>query len=189
VRARRRTIVEWVVTLAVAALAVFILEAEVVQPFRVPTGSMEPTLLCARPTESCTARFNDRVLVAKIAFRFRNPRRREIVVFHAPAAAKQLCSEGGTFLKRVIGLPGELVSEKNGFFYIDGRKLAEPYLDLHYRDSVTKRWPRLGPTQYFVMGDNRIASCDSRTWGPVSRSAFIGPVVATYWPPWRWTIR
>jgi signal peptidase I len=129
------------------------------------------------------------VLVAKLVFRFRNPHRREIVVFHAPPPAKQLCSEGGTFLKRVIGLPGELVSEKNGFFYIDGRKLAEPYLDLHYRDSVTKRWPRLGPKQYFVMGDNRIASCDSRTWGPVSRSAFIGPVVATYWPPWRWTIR
>jgi signal peptidase I len=186
---RRRTIVEWIVTLAVAALVVFIVEAEIVQPFRVPTASMEPILLCARPTEGCTARLNDRVLVAKIVYRFRDPHRREIAVFHAPTPAKTLCSEGGTFLKRVIGLPGELVSEKNGFFYIDGRKLAEPYLDLHYRDSVTKRWPRLGPKQYFVMGDNRIASCDSRTWGPVARSSFIGPVVATYWPPWRWTIR
>jgi signal peptidase I len=186
---RRRTIVEWVVTLAVAGLIVFAVEAEIVQPFRVPTESMEPTLLCARPTEGCTARFNDRVLVAKIVFRFRNPHRREIAVFHAPPAAKQLCSEGGTFLKRVIGLPGETVSERNGFVYVDGRKLAEPYIDLHDRDSVTKRWPQLGPKQYFVMGDNRIASCDSRTWGPVARSAFIGPVVATYWPPWRWTIR
>jgi len=69
---RRRTIVEWIVTLAVSALLVLVLEAEVVQPFRVPTSSMEPTLLCARPTEGCTARFNDRVLVAKIAFRFRD---------------------------------------------------------------------------------------------------------------------
>ena len=186
---RRRTIIEWIVTLAVSALVVLVVEAELVQPFRVPTSSMEPTLLCARPTEGCTARFNDRVLVAKIVFRFRDPHRGEIVVFHAPPAAKRLCSEGGTFLKRVIGLPGEVVSEKNGFFYVDGRKLAEPYLDLLSRDSVTKRWPQLGAKQYFVMGDNRIASCDSRIWGPVQRDAFIGPVVATYWPPWRWTVR
>jgi signal peptidase I len=186
---RRRPVVEWIVTLAVAAALVFVVEAEIVQPFRVPTSSMEPTLVCARPTEGCTGRLNDRVLVAKIVFRFRDPHRGEIVVFHAPAAAKQLCSEGGTFLKRVIGLPGETVSERNGIFYIDGRKLAEPYLDVHYRDSVTSKWPRLGPKQYFVMGDNRIGSCDSRTWGPVPRKSFVGPVVATYWPPNRLTIR
>jgi signal peptidase I len=168
---------------------VFVTEAEIVQPFRVPTSSMEPTLLCARPTEGCSARFNDRVLVAKIVFRFRDPHRGEIVVFHAPAAAKARCSEGGTYLKRVIGLPGEQVSERNGVFYIDKRRLVEPYVDLHYSDSLTASWRRLGPKQYFVMGDNRIASCDSRTWGPVPRSAFIGPVVATYWPPNRWTIR
>jgi signal peptidase I len=186
---RRRLIVEWIVTLAVAAFGVFLVEAEVVQPFRVPTASMEPTLLCARPTDGCTARFDDRVLVAKIVFRFRDPHRGEIVVFHAPAAARTRCTEGGTYLKRVIGLPGEAVSEKNGFFYVDGRKLAEPYLDLHVRDSVTSRWPRLGAKQYFVMGDNRIASCDSRTWGPLLRHSFIGPVVATYWPPTRWAVR
>jgi signal peptidase I len=186
---RRRRIVEWIVTLAVAAAFVLVVEAEIVQPFRVPTSSMEPTLLCARPTQGCTARFNDRVLVAKIVYRFRNPRRREIVVFHAPSLAKERCSEGGTFLKRVIGLPGEVVSERDGFFYIDGRKLSEPYVDFAERDSVTSTWPRLGPKEYFVMGDNRIASCDSRVWGPVNRSAFIGPVVATYWPPNRWTIR
>ena len=186
---RRRTVVEWIVTLAVAALIVFVVEAEVVQPFRVPTSSMEPTLLCARPTEGCTARFNDRVLVAKIVYRFRDPRRGEIAVFHAPPTAKIRCSEAGTFLKRVIGLPGDLVSERNGVFYVNGRKLDEPYLTFAYRDSVTSEWPKLGPKEYCVMGDNRIASCDSRTWGPVPRSSFIGPVVATYWPPTRWTIR
>jgi signal peptidase I len=88
-----------------------------------------------------------------------------------------------------MGLPGEQVTEKNGFFYVDGTKLNEPYLTLHDRDSVTRSWPRLAKDQYFVMGDNRLGSCDSRTWGSVPRSAFIGPVVATYWPPNRWTVR
>ena len=185
----RRSAVEWIVTLAVAAILVLVIEAEVVQPFRVPTASMEPTLLCARPTEGCTARLNDRVLVAKVVYRFRGPHRGEIAVFHAPALAKVRCSEGGTFLKRVIGLPGEQVSEKDGFFYIDRRKLAEPYIPFLSRDAVTARWPPLGPKQYFVMGDNRIGSCDSRTWGAVPRASFIGPVVATYWPPTRWTVR
>jgi signal peptidase I len=185
----RRAVVEWIVTLAVAAVVVLAVEVEVAQPFRVPTASMEPTLQCAKPGIGCTGSLNDRVIVAKVVYKFRNPRRFEIAVFHAPPLAKQRCDEGGTFLKRVIGLPGEQVSEKDGFFYVNGKKLNEPYLSFYQRDSVTKTWPRLGPSQYFVMGDNRLASCDSRTWGPVQRSAFIGPVVATYWPPNRWTIR
>jgi signal peptidase I len=186
---RRRKIVEWVVTLAVAAVVVLAFEVEIAQPFRVPTSSMEPTLLCARPTSGCTASFNDRVIVAKIVYRFRDPRRGEIAVFHAPAKAKAMCSEGGTYLKRVIGIPGDRVTERDGFMYLNGHKLHEPYVDPYNRDSVTGTWPRLGPGQYFVLGDNRIGSCDSRVWGPVDRSAFIGPVVATYWPPTRWTIR
>jgi signal peptidase I len=185
----RRTIVEWVVTLAVAAVVVLAVEVEVAQPFRVPTSSMEPTLHCAKPGVGCTGSLNDRVIVAKIVYRFRNPERGEIAVFHAPPEAKQRCTEGGTYLKRVIGLPGEQISERDGFFYVDGRKLNEPYVTQFERDSVTKTWPRLGKGEYFMMGDNRLGSCDSRTWGPVSRSAFIGPVVATYWPPTRWTVR
>jgi signal peptidase I len=177
------------VTLVLAAVVVLGFEAELAQPFRVPTASMEPTLLCARPGEGCTATFNDRVIVAKIVYRFRDPKRGEIAVFTAPPAAKRLCTEGGTYLKRVIGIPGDVVSEKAGFFYVDGRELNEPYLTEHYRDAVTRSWAKLGAQQYFVMGDNRIGSCDSRAWGPVPRSAFIGPVVATYWPPTRWTIR
>jgi signal peptidase I len=186
---KRRTIVEWVVTLVAAGLVVLGVEAEVAQPFRVPTSSMEPTLACARPTVGCTARLNDRVIVAKIVYRFRDPKRGEIAVFHAPAAAKQRCTEGGTYLKRVIGIPGDRVTERSGVVYLDGKRLSEGYVTAYNRDSVTKAWPRLGKDQYFMMGDNRIGSCDSRTWGPVSRSAFIGPVVATYWPPTRWTFR
>jgi signal peptidase I len=185
----RRTLVEWAVTLAVAGLCVLVFEVEIAQPFRVPTSSMEPTLHCAKPGSGCTGSLNDRVLVAKVVYRFRDPRRGEIAVFHAPATARLACSEGGTYLKRVIGLPGEQVSERTGTFYVDGKKLDEPYLSFYERDSVTRTWPRLGKKQYFMMGDNRLGSCDSRTWGPVLRSAFIGPVVATYWPPTRWTIR
>ncbi len=187
---RRRTIVEWIVTLSVTALIVLVFEVEIAQPFRIPTSSMEPTLLCARPGLGCTATLNDRVIVAKIVYRFRNPERGEIAVFHAPAAAKKLCSEGGTYLKRVIGLPGDKVSEVHGYIFINGKRLHEPYVQAVERPAYeTKSWPRLGPNQYFVMGDNRSESCDSRTWGTVPRSAFIGPVVATYWPPTRWTFR
>ena len=187
---RRRTIVEWVVTLAVTALIVLVFEAEIAQPFRVPTSSMEPTLDCAKPGVGCTASVNDRVIVAKIVYRFRNPERGEIAVFHAPAAAKRDCDEGGTYLKRVIGLPGDKVAERDGFVYVNGKKLNEPYVPTSERPGFeTKSWPRLGKNQYFMMGDNRSESCDSRTWGPVQRSAFIGPVVATYWPPTRWTFR
>jgi signal peptidase I len=184
---RARTVLEWLATLVVAGLVIVGVEAEIAQPFRVPTSSMEPTLACARPGAGCTASFNDRVLVARIVYRFRGPERGEIAVFHAPPAARRLCSEGGTYLKRVIGLPGDVVSERAGYVYVDDRRLAEPYVRAADRDTQTQTWPRLGPRQYFVMGDNRAGSCDSRTWGPVPRSAFIGPVVATYWPPNRWT--
>jgi signal peptidase I len=183
---RARTMLEWLATLTVAGLVIVGVEAEIAQPFRVPTSSMEPTLTCARPGEGCTGTFNDRVLVARIVYRFRDPRRGEIAVFHAPAAAARLCLEGGVYLKRVVGLPGEVVSERDGYVYVDGRKLSEPYVKPSERDTKTETWPRLGPGEYFVLGDNRVGSCDSRIWGPVARSAFIGPVVATYWPPTHW---
>ena len=153
------------------------------QPFRVPTSSMEPTLSCARPTEGCSARFNDRVLVAKIVYRFRDPHRGEIAVFHAPPAAKERCSEGGTFLKRVIGLPGETVSEKNGFFYVDGRKLAEPYSTSHYRDSVTSEVASTRAEAVLHDGRQPHRLLRLAHVGAGAAASFIGPVVATYWPP------
>ena len=181
-RPRLRKIVEWAVTLGVVAGVVLAFEAEVAQPFRVPSSSMSPTLVCARPGPGCTATFDQRVIVARIVYELRDPQRGEIAVFHAPPAAKQECREGGIFLKRVIGVPGDVVSERRGYVYVDGKRLEEPYVVPRERDFMTKKWARLGPGQYFVMGDNRSDSCDSRTWGPVPRSSFIGPVVATYWP-------
>jgi signal peptidase I len=122
------------------------------------------------------------VIANRLAYRFHDPRRGDIVVFNAPARAAQQCTEGGTFVKRIVGLPGEVVSERLGFVYINGKPLKEPYVDSRRRDSITRTWPRVPPHGYFVMGDNRAASCDSRMWGTVPRKNLIGPVLLTYWP-------
>jgi signal peptidase I len=177
-----RIAVDWLVTLGVAVGLVLVLEAEVAKPYRIPTSSMEPTLHCAAPGEGCLGTSSDRVLAASIVYDFRSPERGDIVVFTAPARAKLRCREGGTFVKRIVGLPGERISERRGFVYVDGRRLAEPYVDPAHRDRTTKTWPRVPPHAYFVMGDNRANSCDSRDWGTVPRGNLIGPVVATYWP-------
>src|SRR4051812_34437298 len=88
---------------------------------------MEPTLHCARPEPGCEAGRSDRVLANRFIYRFRDPRRGEIVVFHAPKAAETNCI-GGIFVKRIIGLPGEVWAERSGFTYIDGKRLSEPYV-------------------------------------------------------------
>jgi signal peptidase I len=177
-----RVAIDWIVTLGIAVAVVLTVKVEVANPYRIPSASMEPTLRCARPAAGCDASFSDRVIANRLAYRFRDPHRGDIVVFEAPPAAKQQCTEGGTFVKRIVGLPGEVVSERNGDVYIDDRALKEPYVDSRRRDSTTKTWPRVPKNEYFVMGDNRAASCDSRMWGSVPRKNLIGPVLLTYWP-------
>ena len=177
-----RIAVDWVVTLAVAVGIVLTVKVEVANPYRIPSASMEPTLQCARPAAGCDGTFSDRVIANRLAYRFHDPHRGDIVVFDAPARAAEQCTEGGTFVKRIVGLPGEVVSERLGFVYINGRPLKEPYVDSRRRDSITRTWPRVPESDYFVMGDNRAASCDSRMWGPVPRKNLIGPVLLTYWP-------
>jgi signal peptidase I len=182
-----RTIVDWMVTIAAAVAFVLAFQAEIAKPYRIPSPSMEPTLHCAKPVEHCEARFSDRVIANRLAYRFRDPKRGEIVVFEAPEAASRcgLGSGGSPFVKRIIGLPGEVVSARNGVVHIDGERLVEPYLGPARRGHESGRWPRVAPGQYFVLGDNRTRSCDSRTWGTVSRSSLVGPVTLTYWPPKR----
>jgi signal peptidase I len=129
--------------------------------------------------------FSDRVLVSRLSYDFGSPHRFDIVVFKPPKIAAKLC--GGTFdtsvlIKRLIGLPGETVTEKHGFVYIDGKKLNEPYIKPNRRDDQTGTW-KVPKGHYFFMGDNRIGSCDSRRWGSVPRKDLIGPVFMTYWPP------
>jgi signal peptidase I len=186
-----RTIVDWLATIAVAIVVVLTFQAQVAKPYRIPTPSMEPTLHCAKPTEFCQGRFSDRVIANRLAYRFGHPKRGQIVVFRTPEAAQRCgASEGGsTFVKRIIGLPGELVSERDGFIYIDGDRFLEPYVDPTLRGHETGRWPRVAPGHYFVLGDSRIHSCDSRAWGTVPRGNLIGPVLVRYWPPRRLSFR
>jgi signal peptidase I len=184
-----RLSVDWFVTIAVAIGVVLTVKVEVANPYRIPSASMEPTLRCARPAAGCDASFSDRVIANRLAYRFRDPHRGEIVVFDAPDAAARRCSEGGTFIKRIVGLPGEVVSERAGVVYVDGKRLDEPYVDSQRRDAMTRTWPRIPSGAYFVMGDNRAASCDSREWGTVPRKNLVGPVLLTYWPPTRFSFR
>jgi signal peptidase I len=184
-----RQLVEWLVTIAVAVAFVLVFEAEVAKPFRIPSPSMEPTLHCAKPESQCRARFSDRVFACRFCYHLAAPKRGDIVVFRTPALADARCGSGGTFVKRLIGLPGERWEERNGVVYINGRRLAEPYVRPAERDTQTHPAVRIPKGQYFMMGDNRTGSCDSRAWGTVPRKNIIGKVVATYWPPDRLSIR
>jgi signal peptidase I len=185
-----RVVIDWVLTILGAVLIVFGVKAWVVNPYRIPSPSMEPTLHCARPEPLCEAGTSDRVLANRFVYHFHPPRRGDIVVFHAPEAARRECI-GGIFVKRIVGLPGEAWSERSGVTYINGRRLAEPYVARGRRDRATKElidippvgtMRRIPPRMYLMEGDNRAHSCDSRVWGLVPRANIIGRVVLTYWP-------
>jgi len=183
-----RTLLDWAVTIAFALAFVLVFETEVAKPYRIPSASMEPTLHCAKPGPECEGSFNDRIIANRLAYDFGTPERGQIVVFKTPAAAR-ICGAGDggtTFVKRLIGLPGEHISERDGYIFVNGERLNEPYVDPRMRDHETGAWPRIAANHYFFLGDDRAHSCDSRTWGTVPRSNLIGPVLITYWPPTRW---
>ena len=186
-----RTILDWIITVGVAIAFVLAFQAQVAKPYRIPSPSMEPTLHCARPADFCQGRFSDRVIANRLAYRVGDPERGQIVVFRSPAEAQRcgLGDGGSPFIKRLIGLPGELISERQGTIYINGERLIEPYVDPSLRGNENGTWPRIPPDHYFFLGDNRIDSCDSRTWGTVPRDSLIGPAMLTYWPPRRLAFR
>jgi len=117
-----------------------------------------------------------RIMVSKLAYRLTDPRRGEVVVLANPRG------EGPALIKRIVGLPGETIEIVDGQVLSDGRRLDEPYLVYDRGDSD---WgPRiLGGDEYFVLGDNRNNSNDSRSFGPVKESLFIGKAWFSIWPP------
>ncbi|MBA3841471.1 MAG: signal peptidase I [Actinobacteria bacterium] len=184
-----RVVIDWLVTIVVAIGIVLGVKAWIVNPYRIPSGSMESTLHCAKPALDCEARFSDRVLACRICLRFSEPHRGDIIVFHTPPLAAKSCGSGGTFVKRLVGLPGEIWSERAGYVFINARRLREGYIQPEHRDAGTLPPRRIAAGHYFMMGDDRSGSCDSRKWGTVARGEMIGRVIATYWPPTRLTVR
>jgi signal peptidase I len=162
---RRRRPSAFTVALAVIVLIV-VAKFFVVEPFRIPSQSMEPTL---RP--------GDQTLVDKLSGD--SPDRGDLVAFHAPRT-------GEILLKRVVAVGGDTVGLEDGVLVVDGRKVREPYADPDAIDSVYFGPVKVRPGTIFVMGDNRANSDDSRDFGAVPTDRIIGRAVARVWPPSRW---
>jgi signal peptidase I len=176
----RRQVIEWAGVLLLAVLVSFLLRVYVVQTFEVPSGSMLPTL-----------QVGDRLVVDKIPGLAHSIHRGDIIVFHR--APGDTDTQYPILVKRVIGLPGETISSKGDTIYINGRTIAEPWLAAM---NSTPTCPQpdfdITPThipqgQYFVMGDCRGNSSDSRAWGTVPTQNIIGRVFLVIWRhnhPW-----
>ncbi len=136
----------------------------VMQGFCVSGACMQPHLFTG-----------ERVLANKLAYALAAPKRGEIVIFEYPKDPRQI------YVKRVVGLPGETVAMQGGVMTINGQPLPEPYKTYEAHGDMTPRTVPAG--EYFVMGDNRDVSDDSRYWGELPRTDIIGRAVACYWPP------
>ena len=187
------SLIELVVTVAVAVALALLIQAFVVKPYHIPSSSMVPTL-----------DIGQRVLANRLDT---SPSLGDVVVFHPPHGADALtpvCGSGSqgaghrqacdtptasesaqTFIKRVVGLPGDLISIRNGHVYRNGKREPDSYIrpcgvagSCNFPQSIT-----VPPGDYFMMGDNRGESDDSRFWGPVPDKWIIGVAFFTYWPP------
>lgn len=145
------------------------------QPHQVNGKSMEPTF-----------QTGDYLLTDKISYRTGDPKRGDIIVFHAPPAAGCPTGTGCDFIKRVIAVPGETVSIRDGSIYVDNQKLSEEYLPEDFETLGGKYTASgsvlIGPDEYFAVGDNRSHSSDSRVWGPVNKTGIVGKAFLRYWP-------
>ena len=145
------------------------------QPHQVNGQSMVPTF-----------QSGEYVLTDKVSYRFGEPERGDIIVFHAPEAANCPIGTGCDFIKRIIALPGETVEVKGNAIYVNGRKLDEEYLPTGLQTEAGAytrgRAITLGQEEYMAVGDNRPYSSDSRTWGPIQRRDIVGRAFFRYWP-------
>jgi signal peptidase I len=177
-RGRRRwirTIAETVAIIVVAVLLAGVVRTFGIQTFWIPTTSMVPTLAV-----------NDRVLVQKAFFDWQDVREGDIVVFtHPPLDYCGGPQEGGDLVKRVIALPGQTIYSSGNNIYVNGQLLPQPFLpsnDPLGRPIASEQHPyRVPAGEFYMLGDNRAISCDSRYWGPVKGSAIVGKVVLVVW--------
>ena len=192
--ARGNSVVEFILIVVLALALAFAIQAFFVKPYRIPSGSMEPTL-----------RIGQRVLVDRIGNDFFGPSVGDIVVFHPPAGApnevcgrepgpRQACDQptkaksNENYIKRVVAGPGDTIKILDGLVYLNGVKEKQSYASIA---GCTKSIPdcnypkpiKIPAGHYFMMGDNRDYSDDSRFWGPVPRAWIIGEAFFTYWPP------
>ncbi len=175
-----KTVVEWAVLIASALIIALVVKAFLFQAFYIPSDSMVPTL-----------KTNDRVIVNKVSYHLHPVHRGDIVVFTTPKGpdGKPIDATIKDLVKRVIGLPGETVSEKDGHVLINGRAINESYLPAgtisDCAQFVTNCFPSgpLPANHYWVMGDNRGGSRDSRSFGAIKRSEIVGRVFLRIWPP------
>jgi signal peptidase I len=170
----RRILTEAVITLVVAALLAGLVRTFAVQTYWIPSASMEPTL-----------NIYDRILVQKAFFSWHDLHEGDIVVFSHPALDHCPGPENGDLVKRVIALPGQSIYSVGNRIYVDGRPLAEPYLpivDVLGRPIASPQDPyRVPAGEFYMLGDNRADSCDSRFWGPVPGATIVGKVVLLWW--------
>jgi signal peptidase I len=175
-----RVVIEWTIILMAVLLCTVVLRTYVVQSFSIPSLSMYPTL-----------QVGDRIIVDKLSYHLHAVHRGDIVVFARPPLEDQ---EYADLVKRVIGLPGETISSKDGFIYINGKRLDEPWLppgsasfsgplpgDPHPQFNLPGP-VKIPAGEYYVMGDNRTDSEDSRFFGPIPKSLIVGRAVAVVWP-------
>jgi signal peptidase I len=169
-----RVCLEWLSIIVGALLVALLLKATVVQTFYIPSGSMLPTL-----------EVGDRIVVNKLAFSLGEVERRDLVVFSKPTTLDNV--QINDFIKRVIGLPGEEISSKDGQVYINGELLSEPYLQ---SGEFTSDLPvtKIPTGHYFVMGDNRKNSSDSRFFGSIPSELLVGEPFIRIWPLSRFNI-
>ncbi|MFM7225727.1 MAG: signal peptidase I [Actinomycetota bacterium] len=166
-RSLLRTILEWIGVAVAALLIATFLRTYVVQTFWIPTGSMIPTL-----------QENDRVVVNKLSYRLHGVDRGDIIVFTTPPGVPEDYKD---LVKRVIGLPGDTVEGLNGRVLVNGKVLDESYLP--EGTSTSQFGPKIiPPNSFWVMGDNRSNSTDSRSFGPIPKRSIVGHAVLRIWP-------
>jgi len=173
-RRRRRRVLETAVTILVAVLLAGLVRAFAVQTFWIPSSSMVPTL-----------GVYDRILVQKAFFTWHDVREGDIVVFSHPPRDHCPGPQNDDLVKRVIALPGQTIYSAGNSIYINGRLLAEHFLprnDPLGPPIASRQQPyRVPPGDFYVLGDNRAISCDSRYWGPIKGSSIVGRVVLVWW--------